>query len=83
MHQNKLNTLPPLSESMTMNIVVSNLIPPDSNAVPTYSVCSYTIGEESTGRSAPLNEATVRLGNSLLSAVVPEAAIRYDGDEGL
>jgi hypothetical protein len=79
-----MNTKPPMpvSESTTMNVIVSNLTPPDRNLTPTYSVCSYTLPSESAEYSVPLSERAVRLGNSLLNAAVPESAILRDGDEG-
>jgi hypothetical protein len=82
MLHNKAISLMPRSDSVTMNVIVANLMVPDSNAVPTYSVCSYTMSGENPGLSAPLDESAVRIGNSLLSADVPEEAIRRDGDEG-
>jgi hypothetical protein len=82
MLQTKMRSAMPVSESTSMNVVVSNLALPSSNARPTYSVCSYTAPGESMSRCAPLSESAVRLGNSLLAALVPEQAIRRDGDEG-
>lgn len=72
-----------ISESTTVTIVgVSNLaVPTDSRALPTYGVSSYTMPSENTSPSHPLNEGAVRVGNSLLSARVPESAILRDKAE--
>jgi hypothetical protein len=42
---------------------------------------SYTLPSENTEPSHPLSEGAVRVGNSLLSARVPEAAILRDEAE--
>jgi hypothetical protein len=78
-------TLPmPVSESMTITIVGDqNMAPPDSWAVPASNVCSYTMPGDSDIPSAPLSKGTVRLGNSILAAVVPERAILRDANEEL
>jgi hypothetical protein len=75
---------PPVSstESTTVTIVgISNLAPPDSRELTSYSVTTYTVPSESTKTSNPLNEAAVRVGNSLLDAHVPESAILRDRSE--
>jgi len=72
---------PPLSntESTTVTIVSNyNLVPADARELPSYSVTSYTAPSENTKTSNPLNEAAVRVGNSLLDAHVPESAILRD-----
>jgi hypothetical protein len=50
-------------------------------ALPASSVCSYTVSRETSKPSAPLSEAAVRVGNSLLTARVPEDAFLRDTDE--
>jgi hypothetical protein len=71
-----------VSESTTVTIVgVSNMAPADSRALPTYEVTSFTVPSENTAPSHPLNEGAVRVGNSLLSARVPESAILRDKAE--
>jgi hypothetical protein len=71
-----------VSESTSVTIVGNyNATPPDSRALPTYSVTSYTVATESTTPSHPLNEGAVRVGNSLLDARVPESAILRDRSE--
>jgi hypothetical protein len=70
--------------STTVTIVgVSNLTPPDSRALPTYGVTSFTMPSENTQPSRPLNEDAVRVGNSLLDARVPESAILRDRAEDI
>ncbi len=70
--------------STTVTIVgVSNLTPADSRALPTYGVTSFTMPSENTAPSHPLNEGAVRVGNSLLSARVPESAILRDKAEDI
>jgi hypothetical protein len=70
------------SESTTVTIVgVSNLTLADPRALPTCGVTSYTLPSENTAPSHPLNEDAVRVGNSLLSARVPESAILRDRAE--
>jgi hypothetical protein len=73
-----------VSESTTITIVgVSNATPSDSRELPTYGVTSYTVPTENTAPSHPLNEGAVRVGNSLVRARVPEAAILRDTVEDL
>jgi hypothetical protein len=72
----------PMSESTSVTFVgTSNLIPPESGGLPSYGVCSYTVPGESGGISPPLSESAVRVGNSVLSAHVPEHAILRDPSE--
>jgi hypothetical protein len=59
-----------------------NMAAPDFYAVPASNIFSYTPSEGNIRPSAPLSEGAVRLGNSLLSARVPEHAIRRDVSEG-
>jgi hypothetical protein len=47
-------------------------------ALPNCSVSSYTLQTEDIGPSHPLSADAVRIGNSLLSAQVPESAILRD-----
>lgn len=78
------NPKPPanISESTTVTIVsVSNLTPTDSRALPTCGVTSYTVPSENQTPSRPLDEGAVRVGNSLISARVPESAILRDRTE--
>ena len=76
---------PPMSHtgSTTVTIVQVSNLPADSRELPSYSVTSYTVPSESTKASNPLNEAAVRIGNSLLNAHVPESAILRDRSEEL
>lgn len=52
-----------------------------SRPVPASSVCSYTIAREGKEPSSPLSEGAVRVGNSLLTAHVPETAFLRDSNE--
>jgi hypothetical protein len=58
-----------------------NLVPPESSAPPSVSVCTYTSSEPVLGHSSPMSEGAVRLVNSALSAVIPERAILRDANE--
>lgn len=74
----------PASESTTITFVgTSNMAPSNSWALPTSGLCSYTAPDDITRPSAPLSEGAVRLGNSLVSAFVPEDAIRRDVSEDI
>jgi hypothetical protein len=71
-----------ISEGNSITILgTMNMAPPETHALQS-TVCNYTVSSWSEGPSAPLNEATVRLGNSLLAAVIPESAILRDDVEG-
>jgi hypothetical protein len=68
--------------SMTITIIGSvNMAPSASWSLPASSFCSYTAGGDSLRPSSPLSEGAVRIGNSILSAVVPEEAILRDATE--
>lgn len=73
------------SQSTTVTVIgVSNFVPPaDSRALPTYGVTSYTVPMDSAAPSRPLSEGAVRVGNSLLTARVPESAILRDTAEDI
>jgi len=79
---NQMNLNPSLSyfsESPTITIVgVSNM---GTDLSPIQTVTSCSIPMDCTMRSEPLSKATVRVGNSLLSARIPEARIRRDYPE--
>jgi hypothetical protein len=63
----------------TVTIVgVSNM---GTDLLSVQSVTSCSVPSEYTGPSQPLSEATIRIGNSLLSARVPEDRIRRDYSE--
>jgi len=70
-----------IMESTTVTIVGVSNAPADSRELPTYSVMSYTVPSENAAPSHPLSEGAVRVGNSLLSARVPESAILRDKSE--
>jgi hypothetical protein len=66
-------------DSTTVTIVgVSNALP-DSRALPTYGVTSFTVSDDNLGPASPLSEGAVRVGNSVLHSRVPESAILRDG----
>jgi hypothetical protein len=67
------------SDSPTITIVGMSNMGADLYSV--QSVTSCSIPMDCTMRSVPLSEATVRIGNSLLSARIPEARIRRDYPE--
>jgi hypothetical protein len=72
----------PASDSITITVVGDqNMAPPAAWSLPTSSVCSFTVADDSSVPSAPLNEGAVRVGNSLLSSFVPEGAILRDKSE--
>ncbi len=70
-----------LETSTTTIIGVSNLSIADSREPQTCEVMSYTVPSDNAAPSAALSDAAVRLGNSLLSARVPETAILRDTGE--
>ena len=72
-----------VADSMSVTIVGSqNMAPAASWAMPTSNVCSYTAPGENMSTCSPLSEGAIRLGNSLLTAYVPEDAILRDTTEG-
>jgi hypothetical protein len=75
----EVNPTTPMNDSTTVTIVgVSNFALPDSREMPTYGVTSYIVPDHDSAPSSPLSEGAVRVGNSLLSAYVPESAILRD-----
>jgi hypothetical protein len=76
----EIKNLPfPANESITITIVGDqNMAPSDPWAMPASNVCSFTMSGDVNTPSAPLSEGAVRVGNSILSAVVPEQAILRD-----
>jgi hypothetical protein len=67
------------SDSPTVTIIgISNM---GTNQLSVQSVTSCSIPSEITAPSERLSNATVRIGNSLLSARVPEERIRRDYSE--
>jgi hypothetical protein len=67
--------------TLTTIIGVSNLSVPDPREVPQCQVMSYIAPTEDIAPSHPLSEGAVRVGDSLLNARVPEAAIQRDASE--
>jgi hypothetical protein len=77
-------TMSDVSETTTITIIGDqNMAPADSWALPASNICSYTLPEDGARPSAPLSEGAVRIGNSILSALVPERAIRREEAEDL
>jgi hypothetical protein len=78
MPESRITSPLPVHESMTITIENDEQIGPSACwSVPTSHVCSYTLPDDGPRPSAPLNEGTVRIGNSILRAFVPEdAALR-------
>jgi hypothetical protein len=70
--------IPESSVTTVTYVGISNAPIRDPNAC---SVMSYTLPSENTEPSRPLSEGAVRVGNSLLSARVPESAILRAGPE--
>jgi hypothetical protein len=81
MSESKSQTPAAISSTTVTIVGVSNLAPADSRALPTYGVTSFTMPSDNPAPSHPLNEGAVRVGNSLLSARVPESAILRDRAE--
>jgi hypothetical protein len=69
--------------TLTTIIGVSNLSVRDAREVPECQVMSYIAPTENVSPSHPLSEGAVRVGDSLLNARVPEAAILRDAPEDL
>jgi hypothetical protein len=68
-----------LNDTLTVTVVgVENM---GQNPLSVQSVTSCSVPSESTEASEPLSAATVRIGNSLLGARVPEDRIRRDYSE--
>jgi hypothetical protein len=67
--------------TLTTIIGVSNLSVRDPRQVPECQVMSYIAPTESVPPSRALSEGAVRVGDSLLNARVPEAAILRDPSE--
>ena len=80
MDQASPNTLPQyFSESSTVTVIgVRNM---GTDLLSAQSVTSFSIPAEYTERSQPLSDLTVRIGDSLLHARVPEDRIRRDDAE--
>ncbi|MGA7886520.1 MAG: hypothetical protein WCA44_12320 [Acidobacteriaceae bacterium] len=72
-----------VSDSNSMNLVVGveNMAAPSEPFETAYSVNSYTIPSENSARSAVLDRGAVRVGNSVITARVPEARILRDRSE--
>jgi hypothetical protein len=66
---------PGLSRATITIVGVSNM---GTDLLSVQSVTSCSIPTDSIMRSEPLSEATVRVGNSLRNARIPEALIRRD-----
>ena len=80
MDQTNPNPLPLyFSDSPTITVVgVSNM---GTDFLSVECVTSCSLPSEHAAPSQPLNDATVRIGNSLLGARVPEDRIRRDSAE--
>jgi len=69
----------PIYESLTITVEDDEPMAPSGCwSVPASQVCSYTLADDSPRPSVPLSEAAVRMGNSILTALVPESAILRD-----
>jgi hypothetical protein len=67
----------PSSESKTITII-GPANAPVAGELPDYSTASFTLPSENIAPSQPISEGAVRVGNSVLSARVPESAILRD-----